>query len=504
MERTLLDSGVGHDFRRPAQSPVLDLVTVLCEELKSAGVSYCHWKSNEALDRSASGDNDLDLLVRRADLARFTELLLRLGFKEARLPHKRERPGVLHHYGRDPASGRLVHVDSQSQLLLGDDTTKNYRLPMEDAYLASAQQGTLFALPAPEYELAVFVIRMVVKHGTWDAIGYGRGRLNATEQRELAWLEERADPAKIAELVCQHLPYIGEALWQSCRQCLHPDATVIQRVDTARRLRGALAGNARFPSSVDTALRLWRRASWGTQRYLLGRRTKKRLASGGALIALVGGDGAGKSSAVEGVSSLLSQAFLTTRVHLGKPSRSMTTLVVKGPVYVASRFGLFPSVRITPWATTEEDWVPTYAWLIWHALNARDRYLEYARARRFAGRGGLVVCDRFPLPQLVYMDGTRTQSLLDARHLPRLARKLVELERRSYARINYPDVLIVLRVDPAIAVARRHDEEEDFVRRRNQEVWERDWLGTPAVVVDAGAPKADVLREILSVVWSRL
>ena len=45
------------------ERPELELVRFLCQALLLNGVSYCHWKSNDALDRSASGENDLDLLV---------------------------------------------------------------------------------------------------------------------------------------------------------------------------------------------------------------------------------------------------------------------------------------------------------------------------------------------------------------------------------------------------------------------------------------------------------
>ncbi|MDP9300112.1 MAG: nucleotidyltransferase family protein, partial [Actinomycetota bacterium] len=135
----------------------------LCEGLAVEGVRYCHWKSNEALDRSASGKNDLDLLVSRFDVQPFAQILRRLGFKDAGPPAQKAFPGVFHSYGLDEASGRFVHVHAQYHLVIGDDMTKNYRLPIEEAYLDSAEQGPVFKVPAPEFEFVVFVIRMVLK-----------------------------------------------------------------------------------------------------------------------------------------------------------------------------------------------------------------------------------------------------------------------------------------------------------------------------------------------------
>ena len=64
-----------------AERPVvpLALVTSLREALDAEGIGYCHWKSNDALDRAVRGDSDLDLLVRRGDADRFTAVLRGLG-----------------------------------------------------------------------------------------------------------------------------------------------------------------------------------------------------------------------------------------------------------------------------------------------------------------------------------------------------------------------------------------------------------------------------------------
>jgi thymidylate kinase len=481
---------------------LLDKVRELCGALGMAGVAYCHWKSNEALHRSASGDNDLDLLVVRRDVQRFTEVLTRLGFKEARLRGARELPGVQHFYALDDVSGRLVHVHAQYQLILGDDTTKNYRLPIEDAYVASAVQGPVFRVPAPEFELAVFVIRMTLKRATWDAILYGRGRLNETELRERVWLEAQVDQAELERVVSERLPFVGLDLWERCRSCLTSGASVADRVRASRGLIRALEAHGRRSPAWDAMLRVTRRAMWGLRRYLLRRRTRKRLAGGGTLIALVGGDGAGKSSAAQGLSSWLAEVLETHGVHMGKPPRSVTTLVVKGVMVVGRKAGLFGNTRLPAWATSER--FPGYAWLVWHLLTARDRRREYARARRLAANGAIVVCDRFPLSEIRFMDGARTSRTQGFTGGARLARWLIERERRCYAQILRPDLLIVLRLAPDIAVRRRTDEDAEFVRLRSSEVWDADWRNSGGYILDASQPQAAVLAQVKAIVWSRL
>ena len=197
---------------------------------------------------------------------------------------------------------------------------------------------------------------------------------------------------------------------------------------------------------------------------------------------------------------------MVKRTHLGNPRPSALTLGVKGPLYVARAAGLLPSTRrsVDPRTATPDD-VPGAAWALWHVLTARDRLREYHALRRVADAGGVVVCDRWPLPQLHLMDGSRVGWVLDgAGPRSRVVRRLAEAERRIYAHIGLPDVLVVLRLDPEVAVLRRPEDEPGYVRTRNAEVFETDWSTTPAVVLDATLPPELVLAGIRTAIWERL
>ena len=498
-EMTTTAERTGRDHSSEAARPAtLGLVEALCVALADATVTYCHWKSNEALDRSLSGDNDLDLLVARADQARFLEVLAHLGFKEARLPSSREVPGVSHYYGLDRPSGRLVHVHAHFRLVLGDDTTKNFWLPVEAAYLASSSQDGLLPVPAPEHELAVLVLRMVLKHSTWDAQLQGRGTLSASEKREVEWLLRRTDWERAEAFVATNLPFLVE-VWPECRRAIESGCPRFERMRAADRLVRALESCARRPRGKDTALRVTRRVTWRVHRHLARRPVGKRLVGGGAVVAFAGGDGAGKSTAVEATARWLSGPLAVERVHLGRPPKSPATVAVKIALSVGNRAGLFPDLA----APTVPPADPSAGWLLWHVCTARNRRRAYARARRVAAEGGVVVSDRFPLAQLRSMDGPRTQIFRDRPGQGRLARWLIDHEARQYSVFARPDVLVVLRVDPEVAVRRKTDEAPDYVRRRCTEVWEAAWE-EQVVVIDAGQPAAAVMADIRAAVWDRL
>ena len=488
----------------------LGLVRRLCDALVREGIPYCHWKSNDVIDRSAAGDSDLDLLVDERHQRRFAETIHALGFKDGRMPTKEPLPGVFHTFGLDAATGKLVHLHVHHRLVVGDDMTKNYWLPIEQAYLSSTEQGPVFRLPTPTFEFVVFVLRMVLKHSTWDAILWGRGSLSPSEVRELGSLLPRTDDEQARSVVREHLPFIGLDLWERCRHCLRPTTrNVAFRIVTAHRLERSLAQGARRSPRLDPFVRIGRRAAHGFRRRVVKLDpVRARLGSGGALIALVGGDGAGKSTAVEEVRRWLSKDLDVVTVHLGKPPRSLTSAVVN----TVWRRGVrrVADASVNSEATAEglaEDQLGGRGLvkLIRRVLISRDRSIAYLRARRAADRGTIVISDRFPLPQVTLMDGPATTGI--ARRRPRNVplRLLASLENRSYGRIHEPDILIVLRVDPEVAVQRRSGtESEGSVRQRAAEIWDLDWSGLNAVVIDAGAPKDRVLAEIRSAIWARL
>ncbi|HWO71102.1 MAG TPA: hypothetical protein VNP94_10175 [Actinomycetota bacterium] len=501
-------AGAASAVAPPGDGP-LDLVLELAAALDAEGVRYCHWKSNASIARALAGDDDLDLLVSRADAQRFEAVLRRLGFREAALPRWKELPGVVHAYGLDRGTGRLVHVHLHHRLVVGDDMTKNYHLPIEEAYVASAGPGDPLPVPAPEFELGLLLVRLVLKHCAWDAIASLQGSLSASERRELADLGGRVDPERVWDVLGRHLPVLERPLLERCRRSLEPGVSPWFRARTAAMLERALASCARRGRRVDVWLKLWRRGRTFVRRKVLRRGPDpKRLGARGALVAIVGSDGAGKTTVVRDLAGWLGKEFRVRTVHLGRPPRSALSTVVKGLLSLAARLrrAPMPSGPLLR-ASLAQDGAAlgprATARLAWEVMTARDRWLAYRRARRAASNGAIVLCDRFPLAGVTTMDagvGARP----DGGPRGRAAHALLRLERRLYRRILPPDVLIVLRLPPDLAVARKPEEREERVRPRAAEVWTMDWGATGAVVIDAARPLPEVLLEVRSAVWSRL
>ncbi len=496
----------------------LPSVMALCDALQRASIRYCHWKSTNTLDMSAAGDKDLDLLVARTDSLKFSAALSECGFKLAHAPTEKHMPGVLDYLGYDADADKWVHVHAHYQLVAGHDLSKNYRLPIEQPFLESAVQKGIFKVPAPEFEFIVFVIRMVLKHLMWHAIVSGGRRLGTAERQELSYLQNQVVEARVNSILERHLPYLSATLFRNCVDALAPDSSFWCRARAGRQLEARLRACARRARGNELVTIVTRRAASAVLRRIRRVPPGYRLGTGGAAIAIVGGDGAGKSTAVDGLRLWLASYFATRCAHLGRPAWSPFTIAVRGFLkigHLLRLYGAEASVRDT---LAEKSWIsPGYAWLIREVCRARDRYWTYVRARRYAANGGIVIFDRFPLAQVELMDGPLARrfvqnlsaaagahSFLRPHSEKGLVKYLTRLEENYYKEIVPPECLIVLRVDPDTAVHRKPDERECDVRERSAEIWRLNWQHTGAHVIEACKCRKDVLSELKSLIWTQL
>lgn len=484
----------------------LPLVQKLCNKLRAEGISYCHWKSNWKLNRWLAGAGDLDILVAEEDGERFSFAAIGLGFVQAYNPGHDEGPKIVHFYGWDHEAEKFVHLHVYRRLLVGHDLTNNYHLPIEHMLLASANATGLIPIPPAELELIVFVVRKVL--GSWNAetiIRKASGRSSDAEKiaAELDFLESNTNRARVHELLPRVFPQVNVELFERCLESLRLNSLAKSLKRARRDLEIALAAHARRGRHTDSALKVQRLATNLFTERVLRRSRRKHSINGGVLIAFVGGDGSGKTTAVKAIKKWLGEVFEVKAFHFGKPRRSAITIafvialrtraLAKG--LWRKQFSLKPE--------QPELWQPGYLRMFRWVCAAHDRHRVYVKARRFTRSGGIAITDRYVLPQIQLMDGPNIAHAVGEK-TNWLVKALQKAESKPYEKIKQPDLLLVLRVNPEIAVQRKTDEREQHVRPRSQEIWETDWTGTPARVVDAGQSPAEVLNELRAQVWRRI
>ena len=466
----------------------------LGDALRDERVACLQWKGNSKQARWMSGEGDIDLLVDPSAQARFGTVLDGLGFKRATTPYASRLPAVESFFGHDPTTPHLIHVHAHYRLVLGRADGTVFRLPIEETVLDSARQGAVFRVPQPELEVVTFALRLAARFSVRDLVR-GDPRWLKSVQPELDSLLARSDQRALDAIVTSHIRCVTPAFLHECIESLRPGYSAWRRLQLARELRRSLVPHARRPPVTATLLRVWRRA-----KSLVGLRPahtgSKQFAHGGSVIALAGGDGAGKTTCTRILADWLGGEFQIMTAHLGRPPRSALTLAVGGVLKVARW------ARITP--PDDAAGFPGLLQCARDVCTARDRYRLYAQARRFAAAGGIALCERHPFPGNYLLAGPRLEPYAAQLAASAIGRRLLAAERRYYRDILPPDVAIVLRVDPETAVRRKTTEPADYVRERNRWMWEQDWAGTGAHVLDAGRPLADVVADLKTLVWTSL
>ena len=220
----------------------------------------------------------------------------------------------------------------------------------------------------------------------------------------------------------------------------------------------------------------------------------------GSVVALLGGDGAGKSTCASALTAWLMPDLATMHGHLGRPPRSALTYVVGAALKASAWWDQRRGRRAGGGSAGLTDYLD----LLRHVCTARDRYRLYRKAHRFAAAGGVAVTERYPIPVNYFLAGPSGAQGLGTPVDNRVTRLLRRWEASYYERMSPPDVPIVLQLDPESAVRRKPEEPSDYVRGRAQAVWQTDWTQVGADVIDAGRPLPEVLRDLKTQIWSRL
>lgn len=495
--------------------PTLGVIAELFERLHASEIVYCHWKSNEHLDASLAGDTDLDLLVERSTAHALARVLDGVGFKRFTPLAGRGYAGIDDWIGMDAASGRLVHAHIHYQLTVGEQFLKGYRLPWESMVLLTRkwdERGLYIA--DPNVELVLHVVRATLKIRGRDRFSalFGSSYARGDTLREFKWLARQMTPQRVIETAAA---MVGpDAMPTVLAMARAQDLPLKSLLELRARAQPPLSAYRLFKAPEARIRRWWIELQARAER--LGRRlirrpwARPRMPPGGGLsVALVGGDGAGKSTLARAASDWLSRQAVVFSFYGGSGT---------GPGSLGRRLlelvrGLLPSAKRPRVGRRRDDDAPVAQGLLrnlgrglWGLALARERNRRARAAYRARSRGAIVIWDRFAQTQVPGVnDGLQLAHWRSARSP--FARWAARREHQllSAAEIYAPDLVIKLHVSYPVALARKPDtppqrlrEKLDITRRLRYPT------GTRVVDVDADQPLEQVLRAVQRAIWEAL
>ncbi len=498
-----------------AESAPLALGTLLAllRALEDAGVANCHFKSNQHLDAALAGDTDLDLLVARR-AARTAQLVLaERGFKRFDAGLSTGYPAVEDWLGFDDASGRMIHLHVHYGLPVGELHLKSYALPLADALLATRVRDpeSGVAISEPNHELLLLLVRHALKARGRDrlaALAGGR-HFRGGALREYSWLMARAEPATVRALAEREL---GTEVAERVAPLLEraPDLAgllalrrVLRRVLAPHRTWGAPEAALRRVGR-ELVQRLTRRVRRsGVQ---LPRAFRRKSPIGGAVIAFVGCDGAGKSTVLAEVQRWLGWKLDVYPIYFGSGDGPASALRMPLTWVRALQKRVRPPQSAEQRSRVLKPRRLSGPRAVWALVLAREKAGRLRAAERARQRGLVVVCDRYPQSQVLgFNDGPLLTPWLDSPAAWR--RRLARFELGVYESASRlaPDLALKLDISPEVAVQRKPDMALEECARRRAAVAALDWgPRCQHRVIDAEQPLEQVLLEVKRAIWAQL
>jgi energy-coupling factor transporter ATP-binding protein EcfA2 len=496
--------------------PSLKVLDELFAQLDDQEIRYCHWKSNEHLGPSLVGDTDVDILVDRKAIVALTRILGETNFKRFVVKPGRGYPGIEDYVGFDSATGTLTHLHVHYQLTLGEKFLKGHRLPWEELYLSTRIRDERYGIYVtdPHLELLVLVVRAVMKLRARDIALelLGKPYLGGGMLRELRWLADRTDRGRLQEVAAGLVGENAARLLPTMLAGRRP--TVRQLQAFGRRAEPALS-TYRLYGAADTirqmTTREWRAIWWKVKNWYHGAPTKstRTLPQGGLFVAVLGVDGAGKSTLTSALADWLSHevAVTTTYGGSGKGSASLPRgLMQKVAAWRRRLRGATGSPPPAARDYTVPDRPPSLARIVWLLVLAGERRRRAAEARRAKALGMVVVSDRLPQSQFPgWNDGPRLQPWLqDGSAIRRYAARR-EASVFRLVDLVPPDLVIKLQISPQVASQRKPETPHQQILNGARMVRSLRFPPTTRILeLDAEQPLADVLLQAKRAIWDSL
>ncbi|MEI9850488.1 MAG: nucleoside triphosphate hydrolase [Sphingomonas sp.] len=220
------------------------------------------------------------------------------------------------------------------------------------------------------------------------------------------------------------------------------------------------------------------------------------------LIAIVGPDGAGKSTLAADIAARLGAGRAIAHIYLGLGSGDLARRIKRWPL-IGPAIELSINARADRARDTSGRIPGLFTALVIYAFSLR-RMRSFERMMRLRRRGVTVITDRYPQIEVPgYYDGPGLSAAATASPLIAwLARRELRLYERMAAHL--PTLVIRLNIDVATALARQPDHNSTLVALKIAATPLLLFSGAALADVDATRPYPEVRAEVLALVEGAL
>lgn len=471
-------------------------------------VLYCHWKSNEHLTAALQGDTDLDMLFDPRQRSLIEIVLNECGLKRFRAMPLMQYNAIEDYIGFDKDTCKIWHLHLHYRMTLGEPHLKGYTITPFTDYILNhrtlSESGIYTSLPEVEYIL--LLIRMTLKLRTRDWFR----KIGNDDRKEIGWLIQYSSK---------------NSFDQHVNALIHNDKVIsillslygieLSKKNQLRSLRKELLPYMKNYTGYNYFQSRWHRTKreffWGLggiirrMNWDISKPYRRVSPSGGAVIAFLGCDGAGKSTMVDFLYHEYKKKLDVKTIYMGSGDGS-SSLLRKPMKLIARRVG-GKGLGIAVEKECKEKkkkslkarlyYIAKIIWALTLAIEKKKKLRLITKARN---RGMLVLVDRYP--QVItsgYSDGPLLTRFFNGGNS--VCQWLAKKEYAVYERSAYnaPDLIVKLSLPTDVAVKRKPEMTIDEVEKKKQAVVAVDI--SPSIIVDTNCDFHQSIRRVMCEIW---
>lgn len=486
---------------------MLSSIEQLMRALDEHHIIYCHWKSNEHLGEALNGETDLDILFDPAQRIELERVFTECGLRRFRATPAMQYNAIEDFIGLDKETAKIWHVHTHYRMTLGENHLKGYTVtPWGHIILKNRIRGEADVWTSdPSDELVLLLCRIALKI-RWRDLNQ---RLGKDDRTEIAWLKERVTTEGISFAIDRMIGEMGKepilALYYTELEKKY-QFTGLQKI--LRKEMKPFTSHSRFTSWVIRTNReiFWlyagvkRRLGWDN--YSATRRVSP---SGGLVVAILGCDGAGKSTTLSYIKKEFNKKLDVVSIYFGSGDGSSS--ILRRPMkMVAKRVGGKGIGHAVEREYAEKKKVSFKARLyliakvLWAVVLAKEKRSKQRHMVKARNNGLLVLTDRYPQSDI---PGSSDGPLLDKyKDRNMLMKKISSWEQKIYKSfsINAPDLTIKLTVQTDIAIARKPEMTVEEIEKKKSIVMGMD-ISAYSAVIDTSRPFEITCGEVMEEIW---
>lgn len=469
----------------------------------SQKIVYCHWKSNEHLLAGLNGVTDLDVLVAPKDRENATSWLRRCEYERLKSQFGARYADVEDWVSMDEETGKLLHVHLHYRMITGQKGIKEYELPWAELALETRQldgnENVFITDPNLEIIILLSRIGLKLKFSSLVKCLFGLYTISRSDEREIRYLQNRINTERVKA--------IAKAYFEDPDELCSLAFAVSLDSLWLRRVRAVVVRNLRKYRTLPLLTLILRSVFFRVSMSFASRIkeylpltviTKKTLEQRGLIIAIIGQDGAGKSTVSTDCVKWLRWKLEAERCYLGSGDhyRSVEKLLRK---------------KISKSRNIVFKLLYGYLTVLDDLKLSRRTAKKLLRADSYRKKGAIAIFDRYP--QTAYPginDGPKIRTYVGRFSFPSLIghyfNHLAGREERNLekALTIQPDIVIKLMLSPEESVRRKPAESLDTVRKKSEIIQNLRFPSSRLFTVDATQPYETELLEIRRIIWNEI